>query len=151
MAVVQILPVVTLIQRVGDDEWRFRLVGTEVDRRWGRPLTGLNCIEIAAPEAAPIIRREFGEVLRQPCGSWSVRRVQFASGRRATIETMRLPLRANDGGVRLILGSSGEFPERQTLEFDQRRSIVSVLEQKFFDIGAGVPMRTLLSERYGSR
>ena len=54
MAIAEILPVITLLHRVGDGEWRFRLVGTEVDRRWGKPLTGLNCIEIAAPEVAPI-------------------------------------------------------------------------------------------------
>jgi hypothetical protein len=40
------------VQRVDAEVWRYRLVGTEVDRRWGRPLTGVNCIEIAAPEAA---------------------------------------------------------------------------------------------------
>ena len=44
MAVARILPVITLLQRVGDEEWRFRLVGTEVDRRWGRPLTSASMI-----------------------------------------------------------------------------------------------------------
>jgi hypothetical protein len=139
MAVGRILPVITLLQRVDDDEWRFRLVGTEVDRRWGKPLTGLNCVEIVAPEIAAIIRREFGEVVRQPCGSWSVRSVQFDSGRCATIETLRLPLRAKDGSVSLILGSSGELPDRTIHQLDRPNSIVTIVNQRFFDIGAGLP------------
>jgi hypothetical protein len=145
MAVAQILPVITLLHRVGDGEWCFRLVGTEIDKRWGRPLTGLNCIEIATPEVAAIIRREFGEVVRQPCGSWSVRRVALHSGRRATIETLRLPLRAQDGSVSLILGSSGELLAPTVHELDRSSSIVTILQQRFFDIGAGVPVSSLLS------
>lgn len=145
MAVARILPVITLLQRGDDEEWRFRLVGTEVDRRWGRPLTGLKCIEIAAPEMAAIIRREFGEVVRHPCGSWSVRHVEFDSGRCATIETMRLPLRAKDGSVSLILGSSGELPAGAVHELDRRSAIVTIAEQQFFDIGAGIPVSGALS------
>jgi hypothetical protein len=145
MAVARILPVITLLERGDDGEWRFRLVGTEVDRRWGRPLTGLKCVEIAAPEMAAIIHREFGEVIRQPCASWSVRRVEFHSGRCATIETLRLPLRAKDGSVSLILGSSGELRVPTNDAPDQPSAIVTIVQQRFFDIGAGVPVNDVLS------
>lgn len=145
MAVARILPVITLLERIDDHEWRFRLVGTEVDRRWGRLLTGLNCLEIAAPAVTEIIRREFTEVVGRPCGSWSIRRVAFDSGRNATIETLRLPLRAKDGSVSLILGSSGELPSRMVHELDRPSSIVTILEQRFFDIGAGVPVDSVLT------
>ena len=145
MAVARILPVITLLQRGDDEEWRFRLVGTEFDKRWGRPLTGLKCVEIAAPEMAAIIHREFGEVVRQPCGSWSVRRVKFRSGRCATIETLRLPLRAKDGSVSLILGSSGELPVPTNDVPDRPSAIVTIVQQRFFDIGAGVPVSNVLS------
>jgi hypothetical protein len=145
MAVARILPVVTLLQQGDDGDWRFRLVGTEVDKRWGRSLTGIKCIEIAAPEMAAIIHREFGEVIRQPCGSWSVRRVEFHSGRCATIETLRLPFRAKDGSVSLILGSSGELPAPTTDAPDRPSAIVTIVQQRFFDIGAGVPINDVLS------
>jgi hypothetical protein len=145
MAVARILPVITLLHRVGDEEWRFRLVGTEVDARWGRPLTGLNCIEITRPEVAAVIRREFDEVVQQPCGSWSVRHVELHSGRRATIETLRLPLRAKDGSVSLILGSSGELRAGAAHKPDRSSSIVTIAQQRFFDIGAGVRVSTVLS------
>jgi len=145
MMVVRILPVITLLQRVGDKEWRFRLAGTEVDRRWGRPLTGIDPLEIVAPEVAPNIRREFGEVVRQPCGSWSVRRVTIGSGRWADIETLRLPLRAKDGSVSLIIGTSGELCDRHAYQGDLHRSITAVEQQWFFDIGAGVTTNSVLN------
>jgi hypothetical protein len=144
MAVARILPVITLLQRVDAEEWRFRLVGTEVDRRWGRPLTGLNCIEIVAPEVAATILREFDQVARQPCGSWSVRRVELNSGRRATVETLRLPLRAGDGSVSLILGSSGELPGQGAYQPDLPHSITTIERQQFFDIGAGITTSSTL-------
>jgi hypothetical protein len=144
MTVVRILPVITLLQRVGDNEWRFRLVGTEVDRRWGRQLTGLDPLEIVAPEIAPTICREFDEIVRQPCGSWSVRRVTIGSGRWAEIETLRLPLRTKDGSVSLILGSSGELRDRNPYQPDLHRSITTVAQQLFFDIGAGVTIDSTL-------
>src|ERR1700722_7267429 len=36
MAVVGILPVLTIFRRGADQVWRFRLAGTEIDRRWGK-------------------------------------------------------------------------------------------------------------------
>jgi hypothetical protein len=144
MTVVRILPVITLLQLVGDKEWRFRLVGTEVDRRWRRPLTGVDPLEIVAPEVALTISREFGEVVRQPCGSWSVRRVTIGSRRWADIETLRLPLRAKDGSVSLIIGTSGELCDRHAHQDDLHRSITTVEQQWFFDIGAGVTTNSVL-------
>jgi hypothetical protein len=94
---------------------------------------------------AAIIHREFGEVVRQPCGSWSVRRDEFRSGRCATIETLRLPLRAKDGSVSLILGSSGELPVPNNDAPDRPSAIVTIVQQQFFDIGAGVPVGDVLS------
>ena len=61
------------------------------------------------------------------------------------IETVRLPLRAKDGSVSLILGSSGELLAKAAREHDRSSSIVTIEQQRFFDIGAGVPVSTVLS------
>jgi hypothetical protein len=57
---------------------------------------------------------------------------------RAHIETSRLPLRAKDGSVSLIIGTSGELCDRRAQQGDLHRSITTVEQQWFFDIGAGV-------------
>jgi hypothetical protein len=144
MAVVRILPVISLLQRVSDEEWHFRLCGTELERRWSRMLTGMNFSEILAPEVATIMHREFSEIVGRPCGSWSRRHLRLASGRVLTVETLRLPLRAKDGSVSLILSCSGELPGRDDRVPDQPRWIVSIEQQRFLDIGAGASGESIL-------
>jgi len=139
MAVHQILPVVSLVERITEGEWRVRLAGTEIERRWGRPLTGLAYTDIMTPAAAASTLCEFEAICGQPCGSWSVRHLELSSGRRLDIETLRLPLRAADGSVSLILSCGGEVTGRFLHEADQCREVLTVIEQEFLDIGAGTP------------
>ena len=139
MAIARILPVISVIERAGDDEWRYRLVGTEIERRWGRPIAGHDCLEIVSPAAGRIMCREFRGIVEQPCGSWSRRRLELVSGRVASIESLRLPLRGNDGAISQILSCSGELRSPDLAGLDAPREIVMITEQEFFDIGAGCP------------
>jgi hypothetical protein len=134
-----ILPVISVVERTAADKWRVRLAGTEIERRWGRDLVGLTFAEMLSPQAAEVAHCEFGAICRQPCGSWSLRRLDLRSGRRVQTETLRLPLRARDGRVRLIVSCNGELSPDMICNTDQPSQIVTVLEQEFFDIGAGVP------------
>jgi len=141
MAIPHVLPVVTLLQRSADGAWRFRVAGTEIERRWGRNFTGLDYlgIDIVSPRAAATMRREFELVTEFPCGSWSRRRVQFHSGRSAIIETLRLPLRGNDGAVSLILSCSEELGDGSAEPTDAAYEIITIIDQRFLDIGARTP------------
>jgi hypothetical protein len=143
MAIARILPVVSLLERKGEDEWRFRLLGTELDRRWGRSLTGVSYTDIASPEAAALMRRELAIVVEHPCASWSIRCVEYESGCRAGIEALRLPLRGRDGRLGLILSCSGDPGARRVADSDQPRRILKIIRQRFIDIGAGVPEKPL--------
>jgi hypothetical protein len=148
MAIAEILPVVSLLQHLGCDTWCFRVAGTEVERRWARKLTGANYFDIdfVSPRAAAALRREFRQITEWPCASWSRRRVEFASGRCAAIETVRLPLRAGDGSVSLIVSVSEEFCNRTPSLSDAPREIIKITEQEFVDIGAGRPTEGALRE-----
>jgi hypothetical protein len=139
MAVARILPVVSLIERVDQALWRFRLVGTEIERRWGRTLTGRDALAVASPETAKITRQELTNIVGWPCGSWSQRRVEFKSGRVGAVETLRLPLRAADGVVRLVLSCSGELHGLSPAITDVPREIVMITNQQYFDVGVGCP------------
>jgi hypothetical protein len=138
-AISSILPIVSLIERTGADEWRVRVAGTEIERRWGRELSGLTYAEVLSPQAVEVTHCEFDAVCRQPCGSWSLRRLDLRSGRRLHTETLRLPLRGRDGAVSLILSCNGELSPEVMYDADMPREIVTVFEQEFFDIGAGLP------------
>lgn len=143
--IASVLPVVSVIQRICADVWRVRLAGTEIERRWGRMLTGHNYSDILSVQAATVIYREFEAVCRKPCGSWSLRHLELRSGRQLQIETVRLPLRGKDGEVDLILSCNGEVTPGFIPEADQSREVITVVEQEFFDIGAGRPAGACLS------
>ncbi|HEV2300676.1 MAG TPA: PAS domain-containing protein [Stellaceae bacterium] len=139
MAIAGILPVVSLVERAGEEQWRFRLAGTELDRRWGRPLTGADYFTVVSAEAAAVVRREFAGIVEQPCGSWSIRCIEYESGRRVGMEALRLPLRARDGRLGLILSCSGDLSGRSAGLTERPRMIVRVTRQRFIDVGAGLP------------
>jgi len=134
-----ILPVISLIERVEPGEWRVRLAGTEIERRWGRSISGMAYAEVMSPQAVDVTHCEFDAICRQPCGSWSLRHLELQSGRRLQIETLRLPLRDKDGEISLILSCNGELTLQSFREADHPREIVTVFEQEFIDIGAGIP------------
>jgi hypothetical protein len=139
MAIARILPVISVIERVGREDWRFRLVGTEIERRWERKISGQDVLEAVSPAAARIMRHELKQIVEQPCGSWSRRRVELVSGRLAEIETLRLPLRAADSTVSLVLSCSGELARGTPADADRPREIIMITEQEYLDIGAGCP------------
>jgi hypothetical protein len=139
MAIARILPVISVIEREGVDKWRYRLVGTEIERRWGRAITGADCLKGVSAQAAAVMCRELRGVVEWPCGSWSRRRIQLLSGRVVPIETLRLPLRVKDGTISQILSCSGELADTVSAAADPTREIIKIVEQEFIDIGAGRP------------
>jgi hypothetical protein len=143
MAIVPVLPFITLLERVTDSEWRLRVIGTEVERRWRGKYTGHNylTLDIVSAQAANVMLREFRTITQWPCGSWSRRNVEFRSGRRVAIETLRLPLRAIDGNIAQIISSSEEFGNRAGFATDRPSGIIEITEQRFVDIGAGAPTK----------
>jgi len=147
MAIRRILPVISLIERKGEETWCYRLVGSEIERRWGRRITGMDVIQGVSPEAAAMIREELRTVVEWPCGSWSQRRISLRSGRVAAVQTVRLPLRVKDGTVSQILSCSGELSGDGSAAADPTREIVRIVEHQFFDIGAGLPTQSTLVPR----
>jgi hypothetical protein len=142
--IASILPVISLIERSPSGEWRVRLAGTEIERRWGKNLGGLSYAEVLSPQAVEVTHCEFAAICGQPCGSWSLRRLDLRSGRRLQTETLRLPLRSRSGGVDLIVSCHGELGLELRSGSDHPRAIVTVFEQEFFDIGSGIPAFTCM-------
>ena len=83
---------------------------------------------------------------RSPAGHGRCGTSSSVSGRGIAAETLRLPLRAADGSVSLILSASGELSGRFLHEPDKCREVITVIEQRFLDIGAGVARLGLRAE-----
>jgi hypothetical protein len=144
----RVLPVMVLFER-GEHGWRFRLAGTEIDRRWGRTVTGLDYTQLVSGEAFHSARREFECIAQTPCGTFTAARVTFNLGRRAALEILRLPLRASDGRVSLILCSAAEVSQRKAAHGADLAQEIGGFEQQFFDIDAGLPWRVAVIASLG--
>lgn len=151
MAVPSILPVTALLETGGTEgrgfktnslrEWRVRLVGTEIDRRNGFSLFGQDYIDYVAPGARAFYVGIFGEVVNHPCGSWEIRRIARASGAIATVEVLRLPLRAADGRVRLMISTNEDVVLHHQADADSGLTVLLPQQHRLIDLGAGVPSR----------
>ncbi len=153
MSIARILPVISVLEwSKEDDGWRFRVAGSEIEGRWARKLTGFDYfgVDIVLDQVAALLRREFRQVAEWPCGSWSRRAVEFHSGRLAIIETLRLPLRAIDGEVKLILSCSEEMKDAIPPHIDGPREIIRIVEQRFLDLGAGCPAENIIATGGGT-
>ena len=73
---------------------------------------------------------------------WWLARVHWRG--KAIIETLRLPLRGNDGAISLILSCSEELADRNVPPTDAACEIITIIDQRFLDIGAGSPPRSAL-------
>ena len=145
--IARIMPLLSLIETSGGTDWRVRLAGTEIDRRNGFPLTGRDVLALVREDVRPLYAATFAAVIGRPCGSWEIQRLALSSGRISLVEAVRLPLRAADGRVRLIVSSSEELSagaagaasRRDELAVDGVCLVLPPADGAFFDIGAGVP------------
>jgi hypothetical protein len=141
MAIKRVLPVVSLMEMEGPDTWRLRLVGTEICRRAGRDLTGLNYLDLLthAPARASQAQR-LATMMGHPCGATGDRRNIRSSGLEYRVRILSLPLRDSEGRIRLLVTTNEEIERRHWLgaERDSFEEL-SPVDSKFVDIGAGTP------------
>jgi hypothetical protein len=141
LAVRQILPIIVIIERRAPDLWLIRLAGTELGRRLGREVTGLNFIDLVLPPERKRATAIVSNVCDWPCGSLAIRETRMESGFSRQIETFALPLRAADGEARLAISVNDDVQAQPRLPSpdDPISGIVGYRSQRFIDIGAGVP------------
>lgn len=148
--IARFLPVLSVIEDRGVDNWRIRLAGTEIDRRNGQYLTGRDYRDFLHPDVLPMYNAIFRAVTTLPCGSHEIRRISLSSGRTSLVEVVRLPLRAADGRVRLIVSSNEEVgppslaetqmtSRLQRGEVDSTVAVISPRDHEFIDVGRGTP------------
>lgn len=94
-----------ILDRGGDGEWRYRLLGTEIVRYYGRDVTGLPMSQHMAPEEARQANAISDEVARNRTPVFL--HARFKSGDfGGDIETMSLPILARDLKTVWLFGGS---------------------------------------------
>ena len=135
-----LLPFLTLIERLSDHEFRYRLVGTAVVSRNGYDSTGTAFSIRTMSEDSPFVKTLLG-VLEKPCGYYLVAEERYRSGLKAGVEILGFPLADNDTGVpRFIANLSHECTKKySTLLHDSSLKEMIGQVHFFLDIGADLP------------
>jgi len=138
MAIARHLPSISITERLGPGEWRIRLAGTGIRERAGVELTGVNFLTLIDPARRDLEERRLELLLAHPCGTATLRAGRRVSGLVVQDRTVALPLRDNEGSVRLLVSSSEDMAA-DPAALDNRLTGFQILERRYLDLGAGVP------------
>ncbi|GHF23539.1 hypothetical protein GCM10017044_17600 [Kordiimonas sediminis] len=136
-----IMPRLSLLKRVDDDQLMFGVVATSVEELWAHPVTGINAYDLAAPKMQQNLSRFCDAILDQPSGAFVKETVANEHGQLNQVNSLYLPMNDKDGIPNYILGCTlAEKPgnkvplsDRFVLDHNKIRGI------KFLDIGCGTP------------
>lgn len=132
------LPMTGMLEHEAPGVWRMRVIGTEINRRAGRPMTGGNYLDHLPEHQRAAEDRRLAAALAQPCGLLGVRDVVHASRLVYRSHILRLPLRDNAGRLRLLIAVSEEAAH-SSAQAPAGTPPVSIVDNRFIDLGAGVP------------
>jgi hypothetical protein len=114
-----------------------RLAGTAVCEAMGFDPTGLNMLELQAPEGRETYLRLIETQCGQPCGRRNMLRARHADGTIVLAEVVSLPMRHARSGHDMILSY---FCSVETVGFGEHSyQIIDRHDTHWIDIGAGVP------------
>ena len=121
IAIPAILPSVFLIERLEENTYRFRLLGTEFADRGVSDMTG---IKLQRDDTKAGQRPIFGlldRVLDTPCGLHFLGVEQSEQGRQSLVEYVALPLLDSNGAPKYIVGNASPLA---TLGYDDEETVV---------------------------
>jgi len=139
--IAHLLKDIVIFDVLGDRDIRYRLAGTEVAERLGRDPTGVNLIDLAAPEAQGYISELFAKILSQPTGAIVHYQNTYSTGKRAPVRSFFLPLAMKAGKSPRVLSLHGQDEAPTSYEKVQLSTTVGTLVEKviWLDLGAGTP------------
>lgn len=135
----QLLPDLVLYERRAPDDFHIRLAGTAVVRRVGINPTGSNVLDLLHSGSRSSLEQSLNRILDDPCAHVARVRDQYASGREAIVEVLRLPLRSEQGEPRFIISSTAETTDNLAWSdpHEKPELLAELLAQAFFRWRAG--------------
>ncbi|MGK2740643.1 PAS domain-containing protein [Tepidicaulis sp. LMO-SS28] len=145
MKIARLLPDVSVFERRSRHEVVYRLAGTAIGERMGHDPTGENVLELSAPERRSFLVDLFTEMTTRPVAAFVRYENIYASGRRATVQSLLLPLGLKSeetGNVAAprILSIHTMGPAKAYAPAQAKTTVGSTVEEiAWIDIGAGTP------------
>lgn len=130
-------PHVALVDINARDDWTLRLYGTGRVNSFGRGLSGINPIEVYAPNIRPLLQDSIMTLLAHPCGWKSTRLITTVKGMTYQGSGLTLPLAVDDDKPGCIVNF---MVFGKAFAHNDRQGIVEAISSwEWIDIGAGTP------------
>ncbi len=130
-------PHVALVDIHARDDWTLRLYGTAPVNAFGRDLSGINPLEIYAPDIRPLMMDSIGAVISHPCGWKSMREITTTTGLTNPGSGVTLPLATDPEQAPCIVNFV--IMAEPVAHKDRVGIVDSIMSWEWMDIGAGVP------------
>jgi len=134
-----LLPYLSILERLSEHEFRYRLVGTAVVSRSGfdntRRTFSLRDLRSDSPFSHTVL-----SVLDWPCGYYLLAEERYKTGLKAVVELLGFPLSGDLGAPRFIATLSHECSKKYSnFLHDSELKEMTGQGHRFLDIGAGAP------------
>lgn len=141
-AVVDLLPYMTIHERVSRYDMRTRLTGTAIDEILGVNYTDANLFDIFEEQTHDFFATLHDHMFGTPCGSRIVRNVSLPDGSRFQIGSIHLPMAKDANTVNYLLTLMTPEPDfRVSGDGDDMIHVKHLrLFLKYIDLGYGVPL-----------
>lgn len=139
LALLPLLPELSLLDMVSPDEIICRFAGTAICDRLGFDLTGRNICEQQASAMRDRARRAYDGMASQPCGMIARYVNHYSTGSQGTVSSLYLPLITADGSTRILGIGHREEKADYAPPIDETLIVTDVLSVDWLDIGFGVP------------
>ena len=130
-------PHVALVDIHSRDDWTLKLYGTGRVNAFGKDLSGINPLEVYAPEIQPLLMDSIQHVINQPCGWKSSRKVTTVRGLENHGSGVTLPMATDDNNTKCVVNF---MIFNEPIAHNDRQGVVdNITSWEWMDIGAGIP------------
>jgi hypothetical protein len=141
----RLMPRLALLEARSATDIVFRLAGTELERLYGRRLTGESYVTMVAPDQQASRGALLWRIAQQPCSCVQHAVFRWQSGQRSTLEIFGLPILSDRAGepLQFIAVVSHLTPRGWKAPGWGEVDPVIAMDSKtlrFIDIGAGLPV-----------
>lgn len=140
------LPYIALVRRIDRGDYRYRVLGSGLNDRFGGDPVDGNLLDQMDPRIRPFTTECLEALVRMPCGGYSEFSAELAGDSNHSIKTLNLPMTGEGGEPNMYLYYSQMWPHLS----DMNRGKFVALGGRFvkiaaIDIGAGIP-KEMVSE-----
>lgn len=135
------LPYVAFYEIASPTDITLRLIGTEIEKVFGRYKVGSNVLDALPESRHEIVRRFFSEVAKYKCATFQDELLILGSGMMLDAQTIGFPFLDADGEARFRISVTALSEKSWNLERmgDYKVTHHTARTLEFFDLGHGVP------------